>query len=218
MFDLDGVLVAESYASGERLMLLHANAAANLAEVTASIFVLTHRSRREAEAILECLGLAGPTLVECITANDLLMFAAKGARWSRLFRDGILKSFALDYLHTRYSVPPHRVCLVDDREENLRDVLHAGAGLAVLAPFRMSADTLETFCMRDLVNLLNDWATASAMPSNFIHRLTEVLRPHDPRRLTNVHLAPFRDSFFNRARSAARRLRYLRRRRGNDLP
>lgn len=62
-------------------------------------------------------------------------------------------------LFHKYGTDPARLCFVDDRLSNIRDMLGAGVGLGLLAPHvRHTLSSLRTFKFQEIVDRFLVWA------------------------------------------------------------
>jgi hypothetical protein len=149
LLDLDGVLVLEAAAAAMpelELLLLHRNLGIRAAGFGQPIIVLTHRSRREAQQILRVAGLSEPVLTGIIAAEDLMIAGLRFAPLSML-RRGLRKDLALPIIERKFGADRKRLAFIDDRPDNLEDMLAAGIGLAMHAPssINFGNGTIESF-------------------------------------------------------------------------
>jgi hypothetical protein len=161
LLDLDGVVVFEAvpplWATRE-LILLHRDLAALLDAEDIGVAVLTHRSRREAERILAAAGIGGRPDVRVFAAEDLFAAARRAGGWRALWRGGLLKSGVVPEVERHFGVERKNIAFVDDRMDNLQDLLAAGIGLALHAPSEHTgAGTLTAFSLREALELVAAW-------------------------------------------------------------
>jgi hypothetical protein len=162
LLDLDGVVVFEAVPPQvERLEILrlHDLLAELLRGLGMPVVVLTHRSRAEAFRILHSAGLTEREIRGVVAAEDIFRAALMSGRPWMLASRGMRKSWALPLVERRYGVARARMAFIDDRLDNLRDMLSHGIGLAVHAPSDIAADgsLITSFDFQDVVVLLNAW-------------------------------------------------------------
>lgn len=161
LLDIDGVLLYEVPASAhgeQEVIRLHGRLAGCLWPFRKRVFVLTHRSRREAHELLQCAGIDRGLVEYCFTADDMLSAALRSWQIPALLRAGLRKSLILPRLRERYGIEPQDVCFVDDRAENLQEMLNAGVGYGLHAPSELRPDgALVTFDFADVVARFQDW-------------------------------------------------------------
>lgn len=181
LLDLDGVLVHEvsSRSSKKEVILLHDDVDEQLGRLPHEVFVLTHRSRAESHELLRALRLAEGTITKCYAAEDIA-YAGATRRPLHLLRNGLRKSLVLPAIASASGVATNRLCLVDDRLENIEDTLSAGIGLGILAPFARAPDrTIDSFRFCDMIQAFLTWAdrdTDSAEPRGRVLRLSRETR------------------------------------------
>jgi hypothetical protein len=160
LLDLDGVVVFEAEAPwvpAKELILLHENLGRELDKLGMPIAVLTHRSRREARQILETAGLDGmAALAGVIAAEDLFLAGIRQVR-GRMLSRGLRKDLVLPILERRFLVKRSNVAVIDDRADNLQDLLAAGLGLAIHAPSYLLKDRLISFDVEDALSAIRNW-------------------------------------------------------------
>jgi hypothetical protein len=162
LLDLDGVVVIEispPHAAKLEIILLHDLLNEALGSIDVPVVVLTHRSRAEANLILQSAGLTSREVAAVIAAEDILKAALKSGRRWRLLRHGLKKSWVLPEVEKRYGVARRDIAFIDDRHDNLEDMLGNGIGLAILAPSSIAVDgsSLVSFDFKQMVRLLEDW-------------------------------------------------------------
>jgi hypothetical protein len=162
LLDLDGVVVIElapPHVAKLEIILLHELMDEILSNIDVPVVVLTHRSRAEANLILQSAGLTNREVATVIAAEDILKAALKSGRRWRLLRHGLKKSWVLPEVERRYGVARRDMAFIDDRHDNLEDMLGNGIGLAILAPSGMTVDGLNlvSFDFKQMVCLLENW-------------------------------------------------------------
>jgi hypothetical protein len=164
--DLDNVLACEvddDSGKGTRIIGIHRKLPEIIGTLNAQRAIVTHRSRREAVGILAALGIDRNMITETFAAEDLLRSAVLNRNLRRLFRDGLRKSYILPRLCRRYRVPPCRIAFIDDRVENVHDMLRSGVGLGLVAPWRqIEENTFLSFDFEKLVATVNHWINCSS--------------------------------------------------------
>jgi hypothetical protein len=162
LLDLDGVVVLEMappHVENLEIVLLHEFLDEVLRDLGVPVVVLTHRSRAEANRILQSAGLTEKELTGVVAAEDIFFAALRsGSPW-QLLRRGLKKSWALSVVERRYGVARERIAFIDDRLDNLEDLLAHGIGLALHVPSGIEPDgsSLVSFDFHQVVRLLKDW-------------------------------------------------------------
>jgi hypothetical protein len=161
LLDLDGVVVFEvepPFAATTELILLHENFDRELDALGIPVVVLTHRSRREARHILQVAGVATTALAGVIAAEDLFMAGVCHAP-ARMLKRGLRKDLALTALERRFGIDRSQIAFIDDRVDNLRDLVAAGIGLAIHAPSYLNLDQrlLMAFHIGDAFASIRSW-------------------------------------------------------------
>src|ERR1700760_1928859 len=151
LLDLDGVVVYEMappQVQKMELILLHELLVDALQELCLPVVVLTHRSRAEAAVILGSAGLE-KGVAGIIAAEDILRAAfTYGPLW-KLLRVGLRKSWALPAIERRYQVARKNIAFIDDRFDNIEDLVANGVGVALHAPSGINDDgSLTGFALR----------------------------------------------------------------------
>jgi hypothetical protein len=210
LLDLDGVLVFEAdppFVSSREIILLHQNLEAEIAALGMPVVILTHRSQREARQILAATSLTVPTsLAAVIAAEDLFLAGIRyGAR--RMFSHGLRKDLVLPALERRFSIHRSQIVFIDDRVDNLQDLLTAGLGLAIHAPSYLADDrqSLMTFDLADAFSAIRSWHRG-ASPAEMIRLQPRELRMA-PWRRTGLCTTSEKRHAFNTARQIARTMR-----------
>ena len=160
LLDLDGVVVYEAaapYVETLEIILLHDLLETLLKGLALPIVVLTHRSRAEAVHIIEAAGIRG-YVSDIFVAQDLFRMAVRSGRPWQLFRKGLAKSWILPLVEKKYKLDRRNFVFIDDRLDNLRDLLDHGIGLALHAPSQVLDDkTLISFDFQQTVDLIKSW-------------------------------------------------------------
>jgi hypothetical protein len=141
LLDLDGVVVFESeppFLPELEILRLHAKLNPLLQGLDASVVVLTHRSRAEAARILEAAGVDLSRLAGIMAAEDLLRAGLRHGGIGGLIRWGLRKSWILPVVEERFGISRQHTAFIDDRLDNLHDLLDHGLGLALHAPSAVS--------------------------------------------------------------------------------
>jgi hypothetical protein len=206
LLDLDGVVVLESgppLCEKLEIIALHASIAELIAGLDAPVVVLTHRSRAEARRILAAAGLQKPTLSAIMAAEDLFLSGFRHRRVGRLMRGGLRKSLILPEVERRYGLKRDRMALIDDRIDNVEDMVQAGLGLVMHAPSAIGPDqkSIETFDFASALDLFRGW-TRDGQHGPVVN-LPAVMLTADMIRRTGLNTTPDSDHFFNRARRVA---------------
>jgi 3-deoxy-D-manno-octulosonate 8-phosphate phosphatase KdsC-like HAD superfamily phosphatase len=160
--DLDGVLsyeVPQEIGRKTKIFKLHNRMAVTISEIDAKVAIVTHRSRHEAMHILSALGLDRGVVSGCFAAEDLLRSAILNGHIPDLLRVGLKKSYILPLICQKYKICSGQIAFVDDRIENVRDMLQGGVGLAIVAPWQtVSKDIFVSFEFDELITTVNAWA------------------------------------------------------------
>ena len=85
-----------------------------------------------------------------------------------MFSHGLRKDLVLPALERRFSIHRSQIVFIDDRVDNLQDLLTAGLGLAIHAPSYPGLDdrqSLMTFDLADAFSAIRSWA-----PGRFTRR------------------------------------------------
>ncbi len=168
LVDLDGVLVLERARPGIRapeLFLLCPDIRESLNRFDSPIVVITHRSRKEARKILGVLGLTKAPITLVLAAEDLFWAGIRKNGGLGLLFQGHRKSLALQIVRQELGVLPCDAAMIDDRPENLKDLLAGGLGLAVLAPCEIDETngTMITFQHEEFIRLFLQWEKGEAI-------------------------------------------------------
>jgi hypothetical protein len=214
LLDLDGVVVYEMappHVQKLELVLLHDLLINALQELDVPVVVLTHRSRAEATVILNSAGLEN-AVAGLMAAEDILKAAfAFGTPW-QLLRKGLRKSWVLPAVERRYRVQRQNIAFIDDRLDNIEDLVSNGVGVALHAPSRMNFDgSLISFDFAQAARMLQDWTGDRSPP--ILSVAPRIVAPSDWSR-TGVSTGRLVTSPFNQVRGYARSLRQLLWRRG----
>ncbi|SFK68146.1 hypothetical protein [Methylocapsa palsarum] len=206
LLDLDGVVVLESgppLCEQLEILALHSSIADQIARLDAPVVVLTHRSRAEARRILAAAGLQKPILSGLMAAEDLFLSGFRHRRVGRLLRGGLRKSLILPEVERRYGLKRDRMALIDDRIDNVEDMIGAGIGLVMHAPSAIGPDqkSIETFDFASALDVFRGWSREEQ--GGLVINLPPVMLSADVVRRTGLSTAPDADHFFNRARRIA---------------
>ena len=207
LLDLDGVVVHEMappHVKQLELILLHDLRDNALQALGVPVVVLTHRSRAEAAVILASAGL-GNHVADLLAAEDILSAAfAHGTPW-QLLRKGLRKSWVLPVVERRYQIDRKNVAFIDDRLDNIEDLVHHGIGIALHAPAGIDEKgNLISFDFQEAMRILCEWDEGQTphivavspriiMTSDFLH--------------TGVSTKGYTASLFNRGRRFGRLFR-----------
>lgn len=208
LLDLDGVSITQD---GPEFLYMHESLGPALTAFGLPVVVLTHRSRKEAEAILEWLEVR-PLVAGVLAAEDILFAAATSGRWGKLLSKGLRKSHVLDLVERRYGVRRERVAFIDDRLDNLDDLFEAGVGYTVHAPTVVdaAAASMTTFRFAEVGEHLARWGFDPDHPRRVSVELTS--SAIEPWRRTGRMMTHQGRHLFNVIRTMVRRLKRRRRR------
>jgi hypothetical protein len=216
LLDIDGVLVYEAEVGNGRrteVLRLHPDLTTCMKQLNGPVFIVTHRSRREAHQILSCVGMHVARIGHLFAADEIVRCAIKRGRWRSLFQHGLRKSFILPELSHHYGIDPARLCFVDDRLSNIHDMAAAGVGLCLLAPQTChDIGTLTTFRFQEIVDRFRAWTESIDERSNASGRIIELAecrRAVDDWCRTGVTTTQTAHSMFNAARRLGNRARIL---------
>lgn len=206
LLDLDGVVVLESgppLCEQLEIIALHDLIADSIAKLDAPVVVLTHRSRAEARRILAAAGLQKPVLSGIMAAEDLFLSGFRHRRVGRLMRGGLRKSLILPEVERRYGVKRGQMALIDDRIDNVEDMVKAGLGLVMHAPSAIGPDekSIVTFDFASALDVFRQWTREGQHGA--VINLPPVMLAADVARRTGHSTARDSDHFFNRARRVA---------------
>jgi hypothetical protein len=209
LLDLDGVVVYEiapPHVQKLELVLLHDLLIKALQALGVPVVVLTHRSRAEAAVILKAAGLEN-AVAGLMAAEDILNAALTyGTPW-QLLRRGLRKSWVLPAVERRYRVSRENIAFIDDRLDNIEDLVVSGVGVALHVPSGMNRDgSLISFDFEQAMRLLREWTGDRSPP--ILSVPTRIVVECDLSR-TGISVGRFATSPFNRARGYARSLRQL---------
>jgi hypothetical protein len=211
LLDLDGVVVFEAEPprlAAVEILLLHDLLGDLLKQASAPVVVVTHRSKAEARRILEAAGLNSGVLSGIMAAEDLFWAGLRHQGPFRLARKGLRKSLILPVVEKQFGVPRDRMALIDDRLDNLEDMLEHGLGLALLAPSLMeeSGHSITSFDVNEALDAFRSWGGNGRR--EIIVRLTAREFAVDPWRKTGLNTQRQGRHLFNLTRrvgQAARR-------------
>lgn len=211
LLDLDGVVVFESgppLLAELEILRLHDMIIDRLAEFGVPVVVLTHRSRAEARRILESAGIDATHLAGVMAAEDLVTAALLHSNLRKLLSRGLRKSLILPLVEKRFGVKRGSMALLDDRVDNLEDLIGAGLGLALHAPSDTSEDgALLTFDIGEAVAAFLRWAAAPEIGR--FSTLTPIRVEIEPWRRTGLCTRREARRPFNALRTTARRIRQV---------
>jgi hypothetical protein len=209
LLDLDGVVVYEvapPRVEKLELILLHDLLVNTLQAVGVPVVVLTHRSRAEATVILNSAGLE-KDVAGLMAAEDILNAAfTYGTPW-QLLRKGLRKSWVLPAVERRYRVDRKNIAFIDDRLDNIEDLISNGIGVALHAPSGINDDgSLIGFDFEQAMQMLREW-NSDRTPSilSIAPRIVTISKSYR----TGINTGTFTMSPFNRARRYGRSLRQL---------
>ncbi len=157
LVDLDGVIIYGGNPSEglpKEIVQLHKNMASVLASLEMPIVLYTHRSKFDAIKIRGFLEAQGIRFNACISAKDMFFQALRQFRIIELLRGGLSKKFAISLAEKKYNVHRRHLILIDDRLENLNEVLSEGLQLVVHAPFEVNSTTVKTFDFSYFIEIL----------------------------------------------------------------
>ncbi|HYZ25020.1 MAG TPA: HAD family hydrolase [Rhodopila sp.] len=209
ILDLDGVVVYDAqppYVEAAELILLHAVLDDALQRLGIPVVVLTHRSRAEAAVILRSARLEHE-VAGVMAAEDILRAAlAYGTLW-QLVRKGLRKSWALPAIEHRYGVNRGSVAFIDDRLDNIEDLVDGGVGLAMHAPSGITNDGgLIGFDFDQAVRIISEWHPGQ---TERIVRIAPRIIDNGAWVRTGVSATAHAGGMFNRVRRYGRRSRRL---------
>ncbi len=121
----------------KEIYLLHPELSTALNRLDWPVVLLTHRARRDADLIRSYLEKHNCQFVDCISSRELFRSALLSFSFVKLFTKGLSKSFALNWLEKKYDITRDQMILIDDRSENLKELINNGMKYGVLAPFEL---------------------------------------------------------------------------------
>lgn len=162
LLDLDGVVVFESgppLLEALEILRLHDGLTTLLDGLDMPVVVLTHRSRREAAQILQAAGVEVSRLGGIMAAEELLRAGLKHGGVAGVVRHGLRKSWILPLIEERFGISRKDIAFIDDRLENLQDLLAHGLGLALHAPSDVVAArrALVSFDFAEALERIAEW-------------------------------------------------------------
>jgi hypothetical protein len=208
LLDLDGVVVYEvspPLSPAREVLRLHQDLPDRLDEFGVPVVVLTHRSRAEARRIVSAAGLDARRTTGLMAAEDLALAALAHGNLARLLTRGLRKSLILPRLEARFGVRRGAMALIDDRQDNLTDLLASGLGLALQAPSDWDGATLTTFDLREASASFSRWR--SDPEGGRYETLTPVPSGVVPWRRTGLCTRRQGRHLFNALRTASRHVR-----------
>jgi hypothetical protein len=209
LLDLDGVVVFEAeppHLAKAEILLLHDVLSDVLSQLQAPVVVCTHRSKAEAQRILEAARLDSKVISHLVAAEDLFQAGLKYHGVWKVARKGLRKSLILPLVEERFGIPRAKMALIDDRLDNLEDLLANGIGLALHAPSLMEkGDTLVSFDVREAVAAFKAWGGKERRET--VVELTAQTYPVEAWRKTGLNTRKQGRHFFNLMRRVARETR-----------
>ncbi len=209
LLDLDGVVVFEAeppHLAKAEILLLHEVLSEVLNELKAPVVVCTHRSRAEARRILEAARLDSKVISHLVAAEDLFQAGLKYHGVWKVAVKGLRKSLILPLVEERFGIPRARMALIDDRLDNLQDLLANGIGLALHAPSLMdNGDSLVSFDVREAVEAFKAWGGAERRET--VVELTAQTYPVEEWRKTGLNTRKQGRHLFNLMRRVGRATR-----------
>jgi hypothetical protein len=209
LLDLDGVVVFEHgppWVERLEIMRLHESLTQFLLAMPLPPVVVTHRSRAEASRILLAAGVQNGTLRHVMAAEDLALAAFRHRSIFRLMTRGLRKSLIIPELELRYGIERQRMALIDDRQDNLDDMLEQGLGLVIHAPSAVTDQgDIITFSTSEVTDILSRWQAGVPMPK--VITLTERRLSLEDCGRTGLCTTAAGAHMFNRLRSVAQRAR-----------
>lgn len=209
--DLDGVVVFESgppLLPQLEILRLHARLGALLRDVPGPVVILTHRSQAEARRILLAAGLEPERIAGLLAAEQLLRAGLRYGGPQGLIRWGLRKSWVLPLAEERFGVPRAQAAFIDDRLDNLQDLLGQGLGLALHAPSAVAADGggLVSFALEEALNSVAEWHAGQGGPGQLVSLAPHAL-PLAGWQRTGLHTRREGRHLFNLARRIGRMAR-----------
>jgi hypothetical protein len=209
LLDLDGVVIFEAeppHLASVEILLLHNTLGEILNKTESPVVVVTHRSRAEAHRILEAAGLTSDVLSGIVAAEDLFWAGLRHHGLFVLARKGLRKSLILPLIEKQLGIPRSRMALIDDRLDNLEDMLANGIGLTLLAPSLMeNGDSIVSFDAKEAVEAFLDWGGKKRQEA--VVMLTAHTFPIDPWRKTGLNTQRQGRHIFNVMRRLGRATR-----------
>ncbi len=166
LVDLDGALIATQDSNNQAHQLIYSlhgeHTSHALENSNATIAILTHRHKAEAEQILNFLGINDCSIIHCYTAQDLWNCARKYKRVSQTLLKGLRKSLILPLIKEELGYHPRDIAIIDDRPEILSDMSNEGVGLTLLCPFDCSKSDnfgyTTTFDLTTTLQVFIEWS------------------------------------------------------------
>lgn len=170
LLDLDGVVVFETgppLLPDLEILALQEDIIHSIATLDAAVVIMTHRSRAEAKRILSAAGITPANLTGVMAAEDLFIAAARHRQLGRMVRRGLRKSLILPEVERRFGIPRQRTALIDDRIDNVQDMVAGGLGLALHVPSEVApdGDSILTCDLASTLQTFQDWTNGAVMPS-----------------------------------------------------
>ena len=210
VLDIDGVIAMEvsmGTPPSDEILLLHKELKTSLEKFDAEIIFLTHRSRQEAAAILKAAGLETRWTRNCLTANDILWSALASGQLLTLFRYGLRKNLVLPLLKKRFGFRPEQILFLDDRQDNVVNMLQGGVGCGLVAPSVINGpDMISTFDFEEVIDIFRNWQSRGQMNGSFnasVRRLNPRNQAIEPWCRTGLNTHHTAKNLINRCRRAA---------------
>lgn len=133
---------------------LHPDMAGLMRGINLKVVLFTHRSKQESELILRFFERQGIQFSACISAKELFYSALAQCRFLDLLSRGLSKKHGIRRVARQFKTSADNLVLIDDRLENLQDVLKEGTCHAIHAPFQKTPDGVRTFEFSELLEIL----------------------------------------------------------------
>ena len=127
-----------------KIRLLHPDLSNEISKLALPVVMLTHRSKQDADYIRDKLAALNINIQDLVSSRELFLSALWRFKFAELIKTGLSKSYALDWLERRHAVGRDQMVLIDDRRENLQELINAGAQKGILAPFVDKSDDKDT--------------------------------------------------------------------------
>ncbi len=157
LLDLDGVTIYggnPGLGTPDEIYCLHADLGHQIKQIPYPIILFTHRSKSDTEEIIRFFNRRGVEFSTCVCATEMFKEGIKQWRFGELVRKGLSKKHAIRWVEARFNTTRQNLILIDDRVENLKEVLNEGLRFCIKAPFERSADTIVSYEFSELVSLL----------------------------------------------------------------
>jgi hypothetical protein len=155
---------------------------------------------------LEAAKLHSGVISQLVAAEDIFRAGLKHHGVLHVARKGLRKSLVLRVVEERFGIARARMAFIDDRLDNLQDMLAHGIGLAMHAPSLMeSGDSLVSFDVNEAIETLKSWGGAERREE--VVPLTARTFTVDPWRRTGLDTRRQGRHFFNWFRRVSRAAR-----------